>query len=149
MKNKFLLLSIAAISALSIFSCKDEEETSTPSIVGTWEMTKISAKVYIGGTKFLDTTFLPPVGSSSIAVIKEDKSIMRIDTEGSQSDTIMGTYNITGTKIVLNLVDPKDGPFTEVYEDLTYNAAEMNFTKYDPDKTSLNRSEYSLMFKRK
>ena len=38
MKNKFLILSIATISAMSIFSCKDDEETKTTnaSIVGTW-----------------------------------------------------------------------------------------------------------------
>jgi hypothetical protein len=149
MKNKFLLLSIAAISAMSIFSCKDEEEVKTPSVVGTWEMSKVNVKLYIAGTKFIDTTMMPDAGTSSIAVIKEDKSIMQIETDATGSDTIFGTYNITGTKFVLNLIDPTDGPYTEEYENLSYNATEMTFTAYDPNKTDLNRSEFTPTFKRK
>lgn len=73
MKNKFLILSIATISAMSIFSCKDDEETKTTnaSIVGTWEMSKMSVKVYIAGVKFVDTTIMAEAGTSSVAVIKE------------------------------------------------------------------------------
>jgi len=151
MKNKFLLLSIAAIGAISIFSCKDEEETktSTPSVVGTWEMSKLGVKVYFAGVKFADTTILPEAGTSSMAVIKEDKSIMLIDKDGSGSDTTFGTYNITGTKMVLNLIDPTDGPYTKEYENLSYNATEMTFTGYEPNKTDLNRTEITPTFKRK
>jgi len=74
---------------------------------------------------------------------------MQIETDASGSDTIFGTYNITGTKFVLNLVDPTDGPYTEEYENLSYNATEMSFTGYDPNKTDLNRSEFTPTFKRK
>ncbi len=151
MKNKFLLLSIAAIGAMSIFSCKDEEETKTaaPSIVGTWEMTKVSVKAYIAGVKLMDTTMMADPGSSSIAYIKEDKSIMLIDSDGSDADTTIGTYSVTGTKLVLNLIDPVDGPYTEEYQNLSYNATEMTFTGYDPDATSPNRTEFTPTFKRK
>lgn len=136
---------------MSIFSCKDDEETKTTnaSIVGTWEMSKMSVKVYIAGVKFVDTTIMAEAGGSSVAVIKEDKSIMQIETDASGSDTIFGTYNITGTKFVLNLVDPTDGPYTEEYENLSYNATEMSFTGYEPNKTDLNRSEFTPTFKRK
>jgi hypothetical protein len=151
MKNKFLLLSIATISAMSIFSCKDEEEakTSTPSVVGTWEMSKLNVKLYVGGMKFVDTTVMQDAGASSIAVIKEDKTIMQIEKDVTGSDTIFGTYSITGTKFILNLVDPKDGPYTEEYENLSYNATELTFTMYDPNKTDLNRTEITPTFKRK
>ena len=149
MKNKFLLLSISAISALSIFSCKDEEKTSTPSVVGTWEMSKLNVKLYVGGTMFMDTTVMSGAVTSSIAIIKEDKSIMQIETDATGSDTIFGTYNITGTKFILNLVDPKDGPYTEEYDNLSYNSTEMTFTYYNPNKTDLNRTEISPTYIRK
>ena len=151
MKNKFLILSIATISAMCIFSCKDDEETNTTnsSIVGTWEMNKMNLKVYIAGVKFMDTTMNKEAGTSSIAIIKEDKSIMVIDNDGSTTDTMSGTYAITGTTLVLNLVDSKNVPTTEEYGNLTYNSTDLSFTRFDPDKTDLNRSEYTAQFKRK
>jgi hypothetical protein len=133
------------------FSCKDDEETNitNSSIVGTWEMDKMNLKVYIAGVKFMDTTMNKEAGTSSIAIIKEDKSIMVIDNDGSTTDTMSGTYTITGTTLVLNLVDSKNVPTTEEYGNLTYNSTDLSFTRFDPDKTDLNRSEYTAQFKRK
>jgi hypothetical protein len=150
MKNKFLLLSIAVISAMSIFSCKDEEETKTaaPSIVGTWEVKNVNFKVYIQGTKFVDTLVKPTAGASQIAILKEDKTILRIGTEDGVSDTVSGTYTVTGSKLILNLVD-SNGPLTEEYEDLTFNATDMSFSSYDPNKTDPDREEFTVNLKRK
>lgn len=151
MKNKFLLLSIAIISVASIFSCKDEEETNTtaPSLIGTWEMNKVNLKIYVAGTKFMDTVITTSASSTRIAIIKEDKSIMLIDTQGGKKDTSTGTYSVDGTKFILNLVHPVNGPSTDEYENLSYNSTDLSFTAYDPDKTSASRTEYTAYFKRK
>ena len=142
---------MAIICAASIFSCKDEEETNTaaPSLIGTWEMNKVNLKIFVAGTQLIDTVITTSASSTRIAIIKEDKSIMLIDTQGDKKDTSTGTYSVNGTKFILNLVHPVNGPSTDEYENLTYSASDLSFTAYDPDKTSTSRTEYTAYFKRK
>lgn len=112
-------------------------------------MTKINLKAYLSGVKFIDTTEMAQADTSSLAIFKANKSILLIESEKSKSDTISGTYSITGTTMVLNLIDPVDGPYTEEYESLTYDTTYMSFIGYDPNKTDPNRSVYTPTYKRK
>lgn len=152
MKFKFLYLCIAAICVFNIFSCKDKEEevTSSPSIVGTWELYKVHGKFYVSNRYERDTVIFPPSGTSTIFIMNENKTMMQIYAENGETDTFSGTYIIIGSTLVTKLKDPTDNStYTDEYDNVYFSFTELNMTGYDPNKTYPDRLEMVAHFKRK
>jgi hypothetical protein len=152
MKNKFSSIIIAVICFISIFSCKEQEEevTSSPSIVGTWELYKVHGKFYVSNRYERDTIIFPPSGTSTIFIMNENKTMMQIYTENGETDTFSGTYSVVGTTLIATLIDPSDNStYTDEYDNIYFSFTELNMTGYDPNKTYPDRLEMVAHFKRK
>jgi len=108
----------------------------------------MNLKTYSGGNLFTDTTTIPEAGVSYFLKFTEDKSIQLIGKNNGKSDTIPGTYNITDSIMVWNLIHPINGPFTREFENLTFDNTNLAFTLYDPNKTDRNRVEITYTYKR-
>ncbi|HVW98450.1 MAG TPA: lipocalin family protein [Mucilaginibacter sp.] len=101
MKRKYVLLFLFALACIAVNSCKKAEKASIATLFpgGTWKLTSVETKKYIGNQGISDTTINDTC--SQYFTFKSDKTCAYTNFNCASQETATGTWSLSQNQLYL------------------------------------------------